>query len=112
MDMKHLDLSEDLVMNKKTDLEIDLLLTAIYRLTGFDFRQYAKSSICRRVYNRMKIERIPTVSRLLEKAIHEEEFMNQLLNDFSINVTEMFRDPSFFKGLSGNSHLARWLCNG
>ncbi|KRF53438.1 chemotaxis protein CheR [Bacillus sp. Soil531] len=97
MDMKHLDLSEDLVMNKKTDLEIDLLLTAIYRLTGFDFRQYAKSSICRRVYNRMKIERIPTVSRLLEKAIHEEEFMNQLLNDFSINVTEMFRDPSFFK---------------
>ncbi|MED3981487.1 protein-glutamate O-methyltransferase CheR [Priestia megaterium] len=97
MDMKHLDLSDDLVMNKKTDLEIDLLLTAIYRLTGFDFRQYAKSSICRRVYNRMKIERIPTVSRLLEKAIHEEQFMNQLLNDFSINVTEMFRDPSFFK---------------
>lgn len=45
----------------------------------------------------MKIERIPTVSRLLEKAIHEEEFMNQLLNDFSINVTEMFRDPSFLK---------------
>ena len=79
--MKHLDLSEDLVMNEKTDLEIDLLLTAIYRLTGFDFRQYAKSSICRRVYNRMKIERIPAVSRFLEKAIHEQDYMKQLLDD-------------------------------
>ncbi len=83
--------------NKHTNMEIDLLLEAVYRLSGFDFRQYNRSSISRRIYNRMRISNIPTVSRLLEKVIHEEGFLEQLLNDFSINVTEMFRNPSFFK---------------
>ncbi|MGE7695493.1 CheR family methyltransferase [Lysinibacillus sp. NPDC094177] len=79
-----------------TDLEIDLLLEAIYRLSGFDFRQYNRSSISRRINNRMRINNIPTISRVLEKVIHENGFLEQLLNDFSINVTEMFRNPSFF----------------
>jgi len=81
----------------QTDLEIDLLLEAIYRLSGFDFRQYNRSSISRRIDNRMRMNNIPTISRVLEKVIHEDRFLEQLLNDFSINVTEMFRNPSFFK---------------
>ncbi|MFJ7840852.1 CheR family methyltransferase [Lysinibacillus sphaericus] len=84
-------------MNKHADMEIELLLEAIYRLSGFDFRQYNRSSISRRIYNRMRVSNIPTISRVQEKAIHEESFLEQLLNDFSINVTEMFRNPSFFK---------------
>lgn len=86
-----------LQQKKHTDLEIDLLLEAIYRLSGFDFRQYNRSSILRRIYNRMRMSNIPTISRVLEKVIHENEFLELLLNDFSINVTEMFRNPSFFK---------------
>ncbi|KOS61135.1 protein-glutamate O-methyltransferase CheR [Lysinibacillus agricola] len=86
-----------LQQKKHTDLEIDLLLEAIYRLSGFDFRQYNRSSILRRIYSRMRMSNIPTISRVLEKVIHENEFLEQLLNDFSINVTEMFRNPSFFK---------------
>ncbi len=42
---------------------------------------------------------IPTISKLIEKVIHEEGVFEQLLNDFSINVTEMFRNPAFFKAL-------------
>lgn len=80
-----------------TDLEIDLLLEAIYRLSGFDFRQYNRSSISRRINNRMRMNNIPTISRVIENVIHEDGFLEQLLNDFSINVTEMFRNPSFFK---------------
>lgn len=80
----------------QTDLEIDLLLEAIFRLSGFDFRQYNRSSISRRISNRMRMDNIPTISRVLEKVIHENGFLEQLLNDFSINVTEMFRNPSFF----------------
>ncbi|MGE7675251.1 CheR family methyltransferase [Lysinibacillus sp. NPDC094403] len=80
-----------------TDLEIDLLLEGIYRLSGFDFRQYNRSSISRRISNRMRMNNISTISRVLEKVIHENGFLEQLLNDFSINVTEMFRNPSFFK---------------
>ncbi len=85
--------------NQHANLELDLLLEAVYRLSGFDFRQYNRASISRRVYNRMKINNIPTISRLQEKVIHEEGFLTQLLNDFSINVTEMFRNPSFFRAL-------------
>lgn len=85
--------------NQHANLELDLLLEAIYRLSGYDFREYNRASISRRVYNRMKITNTPTISRLQEKVIHEEGYLTQLLNDFSINVTEMFRNPSFFKAL-------------
>ncbi len=85
--------------NQHANLELDLLLETIYRLSGFDFRQYNRASISRRVYNRMKINNISTISRLQDKVIHEEGYLTQLLNDFSINVTEMFRNPSFFKAL-------------
>ncbi|WP_285395318.1 protein-glutamate O-methyltransferase CheR [Lysinibacillus sp. fls2-241-R2A-57] len=80
-----------------SDLEIDFLLEAIYHLSGFDFRQYNRSTISRRVFNSMQVNNIPTISRVLEKVIHEKGFLEQLLNDFSISVTEMFRNPSFFK---------------
>lgn len=96
--MEHLEpLEQNIQLNKQTNLEIDLLLEAIYRLSGYDFRQYNRSSISRRIFNRMRINSIPTISRVQEKVIHEQEFLEQLLNDFSINVTEMFRNPSFFK---------------
>lgn len=84
---------------KYEELEVDFLLEAIYRLSGFDFRQYNKSSISRRIHNRMKINGISTITGLLEKVIHEEGYLEQLLNDFSINVTEMFRNPSFLRRL-------------
>ena len=90
-------LEQNIQLNKQTNLEIDLLLEAIYRLSGYDFRQYNRSSISRRIYNRMGINNIPTISRVQEKVIHDKEFLEQLLNDFSINVTEMFRNPSFLK---------------
>ncbi|WP_141904555.1 protein-glutamate O-methyltransferase CheR [Lysinibacillus sp. Y5S-8] len=90
-------LEQKIQLNKQTNLEIDLLLEAIYRLSGYDFRQYNRSSISRRIYNRMGINNIPTISQVLEKVIHDQEFLEQMLNDFSINVTEMFRNPSFFK---------------
>ncbi len=78
------------------DLEIDLLLEAIYRMTGYDFREYMRSSIKRRIENRLNRDRLSTVSDLLKKVIHEDGYVTNLLNDFSINVTDMFRDPEFF----------------
>ncbi|MBM7648722.1 chemotaxis protein methyltransferase CheR [Bacillus ectoiniformans] len=86
----------------KVDLEIDLLLQGIYRLSGFDFRQYMRSSITRRVQHRMKVEKLPSVTRLLEKVINEPAFLEKVLNDFSINVTEMYRDPAFFHSFREN----------
>lgn len=81
----------------KEELELDLLLLAIFKLSGYDFRQYMKSSIMRRVQNRLNLERLPNIASLTERVIHDETYLNKILGDFSINVTEMFRDPSFFK---------------
>ena len=97
MEQQFQPLEQNIQLNKHTNLEIDLLLEAIYRLSGYDFRQYNRSSISRRIYNRMGINNISTISRVQEKVIHDKEFLEQILNDFSINVTEMFRNPSFFK---------------
>ncbi|MBP2241003.1 chemotaxis protein methyltransferase CheR [Cytobacillus eiseniae] len=81
----------------KEDLELEILLLSIFRLSGYDFRQYMKSSIMRRVHNRLNQERLPTITSLTERIIHDPEYLRKILSDFSINVTEMFRDPSFFK---------------
>lgn len=78
-------------------VELDLFLEGIYRLYGFDFRNYVKSSLNRRLRNRMRIEGIGTITELLDKVLHDKRYLDKVLRDFSINVTEMFRDPNFFR---------------
>jgi len=77
-------------------IEIDLLLEAIFRRYGFDFREYAHASLKRRLQRRMNAEKLATVSGLQERVLHDPECMERLLLDLSINVTAMFRDPSFY----------------
>ena len=80
-------------------LEIELLLEGVFRHYGFDFRSYAYASLRRRVWKRIEAEGLPTVTALQERVLHDPEMMNQLLLDLSINVTAMFRDPSFYAAL-------------
>lgn len=87
---------DELSLDELERIEIDLFLDGIYRVYGFDFRNYLRSSLRRRIQHRMNLEGLTTITSLLEKALHEPGFMEKLQNDFSIKVTEMFRDPSFF----------------
>jgi chemotaxis protein methyltransferase CheR len=77
-------------------IEIELLLEGIFRHYGFDFRAYAYASIRRRLWKRIEAERLPSMSALQERVLHEPAMMEKLLLDLSINVTAMFRDPSFY----------------
>src|SRR6187551_3337322 len=77
-------------------IEIDLLVEAIYRRYGFDFRNYAPASLKRRIQRRMSAERVGSVSALQERVLHEPAVMERLLLDLSVNVTAMFRDPGFY----------------
>jgi len=77
-------------------LEIELLLEGIFRRYGFDFREYAPASLRRRLRRRMDGERVRTVSALQARVLHDPVVMERLLLDLSVNVTAMFRDPSFF----------------
>ena len=77
-------------------IEIELLLEGVFRQYGFDFRAYAYASIRRRLWKRIKEEGLPSMSALQERVLHEPAMMEKLLLDLSINVTAMFRDPSFY----------------
>jgi chemotaxis protein methyltransferase CheR len=77
-------------------LEFDLLLEGIYRQYGFDFRDYAPSSLRRRVRQRAKAEGVETISALQERVLHDPACMERLLHDMSIHVTSLFRDPTFY----------------
>ena len=77
-------------------LELQLLLEGVYRQYGFDFREYAPASLKRRVWRRVQAEQAGTITGLLERVLHGADVMERLLLDLSINVTSMFRDPTFY----------------
>jgi len=80
-------------------VEIDLLLEAIYRRYGYDFRSYAQASIERRIRQFLPATGCESVSAMIPKVIHDAEFVSRLIRYFSIPVTEMFRDPPVYLAL-------------
>ncbi|MEA2459603.1 MAG: chemotaxis protein methyltransferase CheR, partial [Thermoleophilaceae bacterium] len=78
-------------------IEVQVLLEAIYQHYGFDFRGYALGSLKRRLWRRAYGEKLETLSALQDRVLHDPAVMERLLLDLSINVTAMFRDPTFFK---------------
>ncbi|RXZ81531.1 protein-glutamate O-methyltransferase CheR [Paenibacillaceae bacterium] len=87
----------DTMEDERERIEIELLLEAIFRLYGHDFRNYAYSSIRRRIWHRVQSERLTTISGLQERVLHDQGCMSRLLADMTIHVTEMFRDPEMFR---------------
>jgi len=85
--------------NEIERIEVDLLLEAIYRRYGYDFRSYARASIERRIRRFLSIKRIERVSDLVPLCLHDEEMFADLAQSFSIAVTDMFRDPFVYKTL-------------
>ena len=80
-------------------IELDCLMEAVYRRYGWDFREYSPASLRRRVWRRVRREGLESVSALQERILREPTVMERLLLDLSINVTAMFRDPSFYRAL-------------
>src|SRR5436853_4072617 len=78
------------------DIEVALLLEGIFRRYGFDFREYAPASLRRRLWRRAHAEGVQTIAGLMERLLHDSDSMERLLIDLSINVTSMFRDPTFY----------------
>ena len=77
-------------------LELDLLLEAAFRRYGYDFRDYARTSLRRRIANIMRHEGAATISALQEKVLHDRQCWERFLSGISVNVSAMFRDPDFF----------------
>lgn len=79
------------------DIEIRLLLEAIYQLYGYDFRSYSPASMRRRIMHRLTMSGFSTILEMTDRVLRDRQFFVTLLNDLTVNVTEMFRDPEFYK---------------
>ncbi|WP_254773081.1 protein-glutamate O-methyltransferase CheR [Paenibacillus sp. NFR01] len=77
-------------------IEIELLLSGVHRLYGYDFRNYAMPSLKRRIWHHVHSENVPNISALQEKVLHDRACFERFVYSLSIPVTEMFRDPSLF----------------
>lgn len=83
-------------INKLEDIEIHLLLEGVFRYYGFDFRNYAPASLKRRIWKIIRSENLTTISGLQDQVLHDPACLDRFLIGLSVNVTSMFRDPSFF----------------
>jgi chemotaxis protein methyltransferase CheR len=81
------------------EIELSLLLEGIYRQYGFDFRNYALSSLRRRVWNFMRNENIASISLLQDRVLHDRTWLERFLYSLSVNVSAMFRDPPFYRAV-------------
>lgn len=83
----------------KEEFEVSLVLKTLLYRSDFDYRDYSMSHIKRRLNHRLAIEGLNHYVDLIPEILYNDELLSRLLADLSINVTEMFRDPTFFKTL-------------
>ena len=81
------------------DIELPLLIEAIYRKYHYDFRQYARASLRRRLMAALSHFACQTLSQLQDKVLRDPEMFPQLLDFLTVPVSEMFRDPGYFRAL-------------
>lgn len=79
------------------DIEVQLLMEAIYQRWGYDFRDYAPASLKRRIRRIVESEKLSSISALQEKILRDSALMQRFLDKLVVSVTSMFRDPGFYK---------------
>jgi chemotaxis protein methyltransferase CheR len=85
--------------SREFDIEFRLLIEAIYHLYHYDFRNYAAASLRRRMRTAMVRFDCRTLSQLQDRVVHEPLLFAALLEYLTVQVSEMFRDPGYFRAL-------------
>jgi len=85
--------------DKAEAIELDVLLEAIHRRYGYDFRGYSRIHIVRRVKSFLAKSGQDSVAELIPKVLRDEAFFEKMVFELSVTVTQMFRDPSVFKSI-------------
>ncbi|HET7538909.1 MAG TPA: CheR family methyltransferase [Polyangiaceae bacterium] len=84
------------------DIEIELLLRAIYLKFHYDFRNYARSSLRRRLDSALSAFNCRSFSLLQDRVLHDESAFPQLMRYLTIQVSDLFRDAEYFRSLRTN----------
>jgi chemotaxis protein methyltransferase CheR len=97
--------------------ELQILLLDIARKYGYDFTEYSMASLKRRVNRLCLIDMHKNFTELRCRILNNEDYFSRFVEEITVNVTEMFRDPSFYKSLRENiipelarhPHIKIWL---
>ena len=82
--------------------ELKQLLESILYVYGYDFTEYAEASVIRRVTNFMAMKKVDAIETLGKMILQDEKLFEEFVQQISVTVTEMFRDPLFYKSLREN----------
>jgi len=84
------------------DHEIEHLIKDVHELYGYDFSLYSRASFKRRVNRICLIDKFTSFAELRYKIVNEPDYLKHFIEEITVNVTEMFRDPHFFRALREN----------
>jgi chemotaxis protein methyltransferase CheR len=79
------------------DEEVELLINELAERYGYDFTNYTRASLRRRVIRLLTMDRIPSFAELLYRVKNDADYLSHIIDGLTVNVTEMFRDPLVFK---------------
>jgi len=85
--------------HRTEDFEIRLLLEAIFHQYHYDFRGYSLASVKRRLQHAQRQFGCATISQLQDRVLHDASIFPALLGMMTVQVSELFRDPAYFKTL-------------
>jgi len=81
------------------DADVDILLNDLLDQYGYDFTDYSMASLKRRVNRLFAIDKFPSFAEFRFRLKNDEHYLKRFVEEITVNVTEMFRDPSFYKTL-------------
>lgn len=88
-----------MTVDELIDLEIKLLLEGVCQVYGYDFREYSEASLRRRLTQWLGTNGLATMSLAQSQLLRDRSLFDSLLRGITVNVSEMFRDPPFFKAI-------------
>jgi len=89
------------------DVELGQLLDAIYHVYHHDFRAYSESSLRRRITAALTYFKVESIARLQDRVLGEPQTFAELLRFLTVQVTDMFRDPTYFRAI--REHVVPYL---
>lgn len=81
------------------DEEVEILLNDLLEIYGYDFNSYSRASLKRRINRLVTLDRFPSFAELRFHIRNDEAYLKRFIEEITVNVTEMFRDPSFYQVL-------------
>jgi chemotaxis protein methyltransferase CheR len=89
-------------LEDQVDIEIANFLHALFEKYGYDFSEYSSAHIKRRILYRLKLNHFHNISEMTKKMLNDEHFASRVIQDLSIVVTEMFRNPEVYLSIRKN----------